>query len=58
MVGIDQDSGPRSKSEARSVIEVIMAMVMVSVGKADLRPVSLPVVSCHKNVLEVFGRKK
>ena len=54
MVGIDQDVGPRSRSEARSVIEVITAMVMVSVGKADLRPVALPVDLCHENVLEVF----
>lgn len=54
MVGIDQDVGPRSRSEARSVIEVITAMVMVSVGKADLRPLALPGASCHWNVLEVF----
>lgn len=47
IVGIDHDGGPRSRSEARSVIEVIMAMVMVSVGKADLRPVVLPVALCH-----------
>lgn len=46
MVGIDQDVGPRSRSEARSVIEVITATVMVSVGKADLRPVDL-VALCH-----------
>lgn len=46
MVGIDQDVGPRSISEARSVIEVITAMVMLSVGKADLRPVALLVASC------------
>lgn len=56
MVGIDQHVGPRSRSEARSVTKVITAMVMVSVGKADLRPVAPPVASCHKNVLEViFG---
>lgn len=54
MVGIDQHVGPRSRSEARSVTKVITAMVMVSVGKADLRPVAPPVASCHKNVLEVF----
>lgn len=55
MVGIDQDVGPRSRSEARSVIEVITAMVMVSVGKADLRPVAPPVALWHLNVLEVFS---
>ena len=42
MVGIDQDGGPRSRSEAGSVIEVITDMVMVSVVKHDLRPVALP----------------
>lgn len=47
MVGIDREVGPRSRSEARSVIEVITAMVIVSVGKADLRPVALPVALCH-----------
>ncbi len=47
MVGIDQDVGPKSRSEARSVIEVITAMVMVSVEKADLRPVAPPVALCH-----------
>lgn len=47
MVGIDQDVGPKSRSEARSVIEVITAMVMVSVGKADLRPVAPPVALRH-----------
>lgn len=45
MAGIDQGGGPRSTSEARSVIEVITAMVMVSVGKGDLRPVALLVAS-------------
>lgn len=53
MVGIDQDVGPMSRSGAGSVIEVIMAMVMISVGNADLRPVALPLASCHQNVLEV-----
>lgn len=47
MVGIDQDVGPRSGSEARSVIEVITAMVTVSVEKTDLRPVPMPVASCN-----------
>lgn len=55
MVGIDHNGGPRSGSEARSVIVVIMAMVMVSVGKADLRPVVLPVALCHQNVLGSFS---
>lgn len=41
MVGIDQDVSPRSQSEARSIIVVITAMVVVSVGKSDLRPVAL-----------------
>lgn len=46
MVGIDQDVGPRSRSEAGSVTKVITAIVMVSVGKADLRPVALSVALC------------
>lgn len=45
MVGIDQLVGPRSGSEARSVIEVITAMVTVSVEKTDLRPVPMPLAS-------------
>lgn len=46
MVGTDEDVGPKSTSETWFVIEVIMAMVMISVGKADLRPVALLTVSC------------
>lgn len=41
MAGIDQGGGPRSRAEARSVIEVITAMAVVPVGKGDLRPVPL-----------------
>jgi len=54
MVGIDQHVAPRSRSEARSVIEVITTAV--SVRKADLRPVALPVALCPENVLEVLNR--
>lgn len=45
MAGIDQGGGPRSRAEARSVIEVITAMAVVPVGKGDLRPVPLLVAS-------------
>lgn len=45
MAGIDQGGGPRSRAEARSVIEVITAMAVVPVGKGDLRPVPLLVTS-------------
>lgn len=54
MVGIDRDGGPRSRSEAWSIIEVITAMVIVSVGKADLRPVALLEAWGHESVLENF----
>lgn len=50
IVGIDRDVGPRSRSEARSVIEVIMAIVVVSAGKADLRPVDLSVSPRYLNI--------
>lgn len=36
MIGIDQDVGPMSGSEARPVFEVITAMAIVSVEKTDL----------------------
>lgn len=54
IVGIDWDVGPGRRSEARSVIEVIMAIVVASVGKADLRPVDLSVSPRYQNILEFF----
>lgn len=55
IVGIDRDFGPTSRAEARSVIEVITAIVVVSVGKADLRPVDLSVSPRYQNILEIFS---
>lgn len=54
IAGIDWDVGPRRRSEARSVIEVIMAIVVASVPKTDLRPVDLSVSTRYQNILEKF----